>query len=199
MKYFFALTIAMWGGTLLCGTMLCGIMATPAYAASLDETVAAAILPLPEDLRAGATVVQYDSSTGERKVLREGTNQVECEPENPADGFTRCYSKLTVPRRQLEAKLHAQKRPDKEIQDAVAAAIKDGAIKAPQFGTMAYRLSKKDTVIKRLWVMSVPFATPATLGVSNVSQRDAAMKGHGLPWMMLEGTAGAHIMIPINE
>jgi hypothetical protein len=31
-----------------------------------------------------------------------------------------------------------------------------------------------------------------------VSQRDAALKGHGLPWMMLEGTSGAHIMIPIN-
>ena len=64
---------------------------------------------------------------------------------------------------------------------------------------MSYRLSKKDTVIKRLWVMSVPFATPESIGVSNKSQRDGALKGHGLPWLMLEGTAGAHVMIPINE
>ena len=50
-----------------------------------------------------------------------------------------------------------------------------------------------------LWVMSVPFATPESIGVSTVSQRDAALKGQGLPWLMLAGTAGAHIMIPITR
>jgi hypothetical protein len=44
----------------------------------------------------------------------------------------------------------------------------------------------------------VPYATHEQLGLSTVSQRDGALKGHGLPWMMLEGTAGAHIMVPIN-
>ena len=57
----------------------------------------------------------------------------------------------------------------------------------------------KDGVIKRLWVMSVPFATPESIGVSTVSQRDGALKGQGLPWLMLAGTAGAHVMIPINQ
>ena len=47
--------------------------------------------------------------------------------------------------------------------------------------------------------MSVPYAAPEQLSVSTTSQRDTALKGHGLPWMMLPGTAGAHIMIPINE
>ena len=47
--------------------------------------------------------------------------------------------------------------------------------------------------------MSVPFATPESIGVSTVSQRDAALKGQGLPWLMLAGTAGAHIMIPITR
>ena len=59
-------------------------------------------------------------------------------------------------------------------------------------------MSTKDGVIKRLWMVSVPYATPEMLGVSTVSQRDAALKGQGVPWMMLPGTAGAHIMIPIN-
>ena len=71
-------------------------------------------------------------------------------------------------------------------------------MKVPPAGTMSYRLSNKDGVIKKLWVVSVPYATPEMLGVSIVSQRDAALKGQGLPWMMLPGTAGAHIMIPIN-
>ena len=165
----------------------------------VDEQIAQAVQPLPADLQAGATVVSYDPATGERKVLRRGTNAIECEPANPADGFTRCYSNLAAPRREMEAKLRAEKKSDKEIQDAVSAAIKGGTLKTPPFGTMAYRLSSKDGVIKRLWIMSVPYATPESIGVSTVSQRDAALKGQGLPWLMLAGTAGAHVMIPINQ
>lgn len=174
------------------------LTAASAAAASVDEQVAQALLPLPEDLRAGATVVTYDSNTGARIVLRPGTNAIECEPMNPSDGFIRCYNKVTVPRHEFEAKLRAEKKSDKEIQEAVAAAIKDGTLKAPPYGTMAYRLAFKEGVIKKLWVMSVPFATPESIGVSTVSQRDAALKGQGLPWLMLAGTPGAHVMIPIN-
>ena len=47
-------------------------------------------------------------------------------------------------------------------------------------------------------MISVPNATPETVGVSTTSQRDAALKGNGKPWLMLPGTPGAHIMIPIN-
>ncbi len=182
------------------GALLIGAWSAtvPAVAASPDEQIAQALTPLPEDLRAGATVVIYDSATGARKVLRQGTNTLECEPENPKDGFTRCYSNVNRPRRELEEKLRAEGKTDKDIQAAVADSIKNGDLKVPPMGTMSYRLSKKDNVIKKLWIVSVPYATPEMLGVSTVSQRDAALKGQGLPWMMLPGTAGAHIMIPIN-
>jgi hypothetical protein len=179
--------------------LLASLFTTPAvFAASMDDQISQAVTPLPEDLRAGATVVTYDPSTGARKVLRQGTNTLECEPENPRDGFTRCYSNVSRPRRELEEKLRAEKKSDKEIEAATDAAIKSGALKVPPMGTMSYRLSNKDGVIKKLWIVSVPYATPEMLGVSTVSQRDAALKGQGLPWMMLPGTAGAHIMIPIN-
>lgn len=171
----------------------------PVAKAANQSQIAEAVLPLPEDLRAGATVVAYDPETGARKVLRQGSNSLECEPQNPADGFIRCYNNLTAPRRELEAKLRAQKKSDKEIQEAVAAGIKAGTLKVPAFGTMSYRLATKDGVIKCLWVMSVPYATPESIGVSTTSQRDAALKGHPLPWLMLAGTADAHVMIPINE
>jgi hypothetical protein len=169
-----------------------------ATAATVEDQIAQAVRPLPDDLRAGATVVEYDETTGARIVLREGTNGEECEPVNPRDGFIRCYNKVSVPRRQMEEKLRAEKKTDKEIQDAIGAAIKAGTLKAPPFGTMSYRLATKEGVIKKLWVMSVPFATPESIGVSTVSQRDAALKGQGLPWLMLAGTPGAHVMIPIN-
>ena len=85
------------------------------------DPIAQATLPLPEDLRAGATVYKYDKATGARKVLRQGTNFVECTPSGD-DGFTWCYNKVTAPRRDLQAKLHAEGKSDKEVQDAVAAA-----------------------------------------------------------------------------
>ena len=173
-------------------------VAKAATAQSADDQIAEAVLPLPEDLRAGATVVIYDAETGERHVLRQGANTIECEPRNPDDGFIRCYSNTRTPRREMEAKLKAQKKSNQEIHDAVYAAIKDGSLKVPPFGTMSYRLATKDGPIKRLWVMSVPYATPESVGVSTTSQRDAALQGHGLPWLMLAGTPDAHVMIPIN-
>jgi len=171
----------------------------PASAQSMqskDAQIAEALKPLPEDLKAGATVYMYDKN-GDRKILREGTNAVECSPKEE-DGFTRCTSIVTRERRDFQAKLKAQGKKPEEIQAAVAAATKEGKLKPVPFGTMSYRYSDDDKRIKVLWVMSVPGATTATLGVSTTSQRDAALKGHGLPWLMLPGTPGAHVMIPIN-
>ena len=164
---------------------------------TVDERVSQAVQVLPEDLRAGATVVTYDKATGARNVLRQGSNFIECQPRMD-DGFTRCYNKALGPRRDLEARLKADKKSDKEIQDAVAAAIKAGTIKAPAAGMMSYRAYDKRDRIQKLWVMSLPNATPESAGVSTASQRDDALEGKGLPWMMLPGTPGAHVMIPIN-
>ena len=177
--------------------LLSPLAATMARAQMPDPRIAQAVSPIPEDLRAAATVFTYDPATGERKTLRQGTNAIECQPEG-ADGFTWCYNKVGAPRRDLQAKLRAQKKSDKEIADAVAEATKAGTIKPTPFGTMSYRASKDAGRITLLWVMSVPMATPESIGVSTVSQRDAALKGAGLPWLMAPGTAGAHVMIPIN-
>jgi hypothetical protein len=178
--------------------VLVSSLAAPIARAQMpDPRIAQALSPLPTDLRADATVVTYDAATGDRKVLKQGTNAIECQPK-AEDGFTRCYNKIVAPRRDLEAKLRAQKKSDKEVTEGVQAALKAGTIKAAPYGTMSYRLSSDDGRIKLLWVMSVPMATPESIGVSSVSQRDAALKGAGLPWLMLPGTPGAHVMIPIN-
>lgn len=168
-------------------------------AQSADPRIAEAIRPLPDDLQAGATVVVYDQKTGARQVLRQGTNMMECQPKSPVDGFTRCYHKQLAPRRDLEAKLRAQGKKDEEVTAAVQDAIKAGTIKPPTFGTMSYRLSDDKGRIQKLWVMSVPGATPETIGVSTSSQREDALLGKGLPWLMLPGTPNAHVMIPINK
>lgn len=179
--------------------LACAFAAPAAAQTSGDAAlITEAVQILPNDLRDGATVVQYDAATGARKVLRQGTNFVECQPVDPADGFARCYHKLLGPRRDLEAKLKAQKKTEKEIGDAVAAATKDGTLAAMPPGLMSYRFYGKRDRIQHLWVMSLPNATPESVGVSTTSQRNEALEGRGLPWMMLPGTPGAHIMIPIN-
>ena len=113
-----------------CFAALGGLLsAVPSFAATADEEIAQAVLPLPEDLRADATVVHYDRTTGARVVLREGKSSIECEPVSPTDGFIRCYNKVSVPRREMEEKLRAEKKSDKEITDAIQAAVKSGALK----------------------------------------------------------------------
>ena len=164
---------------------------------SKEAQIAEAVQPLPEDLKAGATVVAYDAKTGARQVLRQGTNFIECQPKM-ADGFIRCYNKVMAPRRDMEAKLRAQGMKDEDVTKEIQKATADGRLKVTPFGTMSYRYSDDPGRIKLLWVISVPNATPETVGVSTESQRDAALKGNGKPWLMLPGTPGAHIMIPIN-
>src|SRR2546428_9137573 len=115
--------------------------------ASVDRQIAEAVQILPPDLRAGTTVVTYDASTGARKVLRQGTNFIECQPRM-ADGFARCYSKSLAPRRDLEAKLRAQKKTDEEIQQAIAAAVEAGTLLPPATGMMSYRgYNKRDRIL----------------------------------------------------
>jgi hypothetical protein len=163
------------------------------------DEISQAVLPLPDDLRAGATVYKYDPKTGDRITLRKGTNMLECTPRNPADGFTWCYHTVGAPRRDLSAKLRAQGKTDKEIQQAVADATKAGTLKPTPFGTMSYRLYGKRDRIQLLWVLSVPGATAESIGVSDADHREEAINGKGVPWLMQAGTPGAHIMIPINK
>ncbi len=164
-----------------------------------SDEIAQAVLPLPEDLRDGATVYTYDASTGERIVLRQGTNYVECQPRDPETLFTRCRHTVTGPRRDLQAKLAAEGKSAEEIQAAVAAALEAGTIQNAPFGTVSYRLYGNDDRIRYLWTMSVPGATAESIGVSTEGQRDSSLRGEGLPWLMRAGTPAAHIMIPINK
>ena len=177
--------------------LLLGPLPAAAQTPSTDAQIAEAVQILPDDLRAGATVVTYDAATGARKVLRQGTNFLECQPRM-ADGFTRCYHKMYGPRRDMEAKLRAEKKTPEQISAAIGAAVKAGQLPAPPAAMMAYRGYDKRDRIQNLWVISLPNRTPESVGVSTGSQRDQALEGHGLPWMMEPGNPGAHVMIPIN-
>jgi len=166
-------------------------------AQSDQALIAQAVLPLPEDLRADATVYRYDAETGERIVLRQGSNQVECRPKDE-EGFTRCSPTANASRSDLSAKLRAQDMLDDDIDATLVSAEARGLIKPRVFGALSYRLYDEPDRIQLLWIISVPNATPEQLGMPTGSQRDNSLAGRGTPWMMNPGTSGAHLMIPIN-
>jgi len=165
---------------------------------SVTDPVEQATLPLPEDLRAGATVSVLDAATGERRVLRPGTNSIECRPLNPETGYVRCYHEAVWVGRDLPARMRAVGRSEEDIAAAMVEARASGVVKPTTPASLAYRLYGEDDRVRLLWMVRVPGRTSMELGMPTGSQRDNALAGRGTPWMMNEGTSGAHLMIPIN-
>jgi hypothetical protein len=168
-----------------------------ASAQSQAQIIAKALSPLPEDLRADATVYTYNEATGERITLKEGTNHVECRPTD-AEGFTRCNPIYLRGRNDLSARLRAQGLEGDALNAALQKAEDEGRIAPRRFGSLSYRRFDTPDRIQYLFVVSLPNATPESLGMPTGPQRDNALAGRGTPWMMRPGTPGAHLMIPIN-
>jgi hypothetical protein len=175
-------------------------LTAPAGILLAQETSAAsqisdAVSPLPESLRADATVITRDA-TSASKVLRQGSNGVICETNRPtptAAFNVLCYAKALTAQQDFTAKLQAQGKSQQDVQAAVTAARQSGQLQPPPMGTMSYSKSGKTAADARiLWVMRVPNATAESLGLPTKA-------GRGSPWMMLSGTAGAHVMMPQTE
>jgi len=176
---------------------LVSIFASLAANAQSAGDLATAVMPLPAELRAGATVYTYDD-TGNRVVLKRGTNLFECQPLDEVTGFTRCSGTAGSSRRDLTAKLSAQGLEGEALQALIADAEHRGLIPPRIFGAVSYRTYNKPDRIQLLMVISLPNATAESLGMPTGRQRDNALAGKGRPWMMRPGTSGAHLMIPIN-
>ena len=58
---------------------------TQAEEKSVEQQIAEALMPLPDDLRPGATVIGYDAA-GKKVVLREGTSNIMCTADGPEEG-----------------------------------------------------------------------------------------------------------------
>ena len=123
-------------------------------ASAEEDRVAQALTPLPDDLKSGAGVYEYDDN-GNRVTLREGSNHVECQPKNE-QGFTMCWPTASAARRDYSAKLSAEGLQGGELQAALAKAEAEGKIEPYADGTMFYRHYDKDDRIQLLWVVLLP-------------------------------------------
>ena len=163
-----------------------------------ESQIAAATLPLPEAMRASATVLGYRSA-GKLERLRAGSNGMICLAHNPADQdrfHVACYHESLEPFMARGRALRAEGVSTAQIDTVRFAEVRAGTLPMPVAGTL-YSLTGPagdfDEVkiaapkSQLLFVVYVPGATAASTGLSTVPLV-------GQPWLMQPGTPKAHIM-----
>jgi hypothetical protein len=170
--------------------------AAPALTAEQQITVA--VLPLPADLRAGATVLGYGAD-GKLSSIRKGTGEMTClAPNRTISRFhVACYHNSLEPFMARGRALRASGVSGDGVDSARFREVKAGQLAVPKGPASLYSLTGDWTTLdastltangaRRLFVVYIPFATSQTTGLSDKPAR-------GTPWIMGAGTPKAHIM-----
>jgi hypothetical protein len=178
---------------------LVSLAAVPAAAQSKipprEEQIRAAVLPLPEEMRAKARVLGYDAS-GTFGLLREGSGMI-CLAQYPREPnfHVSCYHESLEPFMARGRELRATGTAANEVDSVRYREARSGKLKLPAGPAALYQIfgGTLDPVAgtvtggRRLYVVYVPYATGASTGLPE--------KPHGNdPWLMSAGTPKAHIM-----
>lgn len=161
--------------------------------------MAAAVLAAPEDQRAEAAVLGYDSS-GELVTLRAGGGGLVCLADDPSDDAfsVACYHESLEPYMARGRELTAQGTTDgterNEIRWREAEA---GTLAMPEAPATLYVLTgsgydPESGTVTDAYLRYVLYTPWATLEATGLPPRPM---GPGSPWLMYPGTPGAHIMI----
>ena len=192
------------GAFLLAFPLIATAQATTAPPEVLPANVqiAAAVLPLPEEFRASATVLGYQGDAKSLVTLRAGTGAYICLADDPkeADRFhVACYQKDLEPFMLRGRELRAQGVVD--VDSARFADMKAGKLSMPSHPSALYSLTGKRAQFdaatgvfsgaRPLYVVYIPNATPETVGLPSKPA------GTG-PWIMFPGTPKAHIMFTVS-
>ena len=172
---------------------------SPASLPPVAQQIAAAVTALPDELRAGAAVLGY-SAPGKLVSLREGKNDMICLAPDPAQKnfHSACYHKAMEPFMSRGRQLREQGVKGPQVDTVRFAEVKSGKLQMPSHPTMLYQIfggtfnpeTEKVAGGSWLYVTYIPFATPATTGLSSKPSE----KG---PWIMFPGTPKAHIMFSV--
>jgi len=160
-----------------------------------DEQIAAAVLPLPQDMRAGARVFGYDAA-GKFVVLREGKGMV-CLAQYPKEEqfHVSCYHESLEPFMARGRELRASGVKGEQVDTVRFAEAKSGKLKLPTGPAALYQLfggtfdPKTVTAdgARRLYVVYIPYLTGVAAGLPERPRGSD-------PWVMFPGTPKAHIM-----
>jgi hypothetical protein len=169
-------------------------------ATSKDTQIKFALLAVPADKRADATVYGYNEK-GELVVLRQGTNEMICVADDPNNkGFSvSSYHKELQPFMQRGRDLRKEGKGFEEIFKTREEEAKSGKLVLPKQPTTLYVYSAKDEDVDKStgevkngylrYVIYIPYATAQSTGLAEKPDYP------GAPWIMHPGTHGAHIMI----
>lgn len=167
-----------------------------AQVADPEEQMAQALLAAPADKADGARLLGWTYG-GELVELRPGTTDITCQASNPANErfSTSCYHSSLEPyfARGRELDREGAARADRyriRFEEMESGQLAMPAPFATQYvfdGTWNADTRTGDGQVR--WVIYVPGATAESTGLSSEPQEDA-------PWIMMEGTPGAHVMPP---
>ena len=163
------------------------------------QQVAAAVIPLPEGMRAGATVMGFREA-GKLVTLREGTNGMHCLAlyVMRPDFHVACYHKSLEPFMARGRELRASGVTGSQVDSVRFREVREKKLAMPTMGALYSVTTEKanyDPATNKLKgapnllaVVYVPNATPESTGIPAQPRPDG-------PWMMFPGTLKAHIMM----
>jgi hypothetical protein len=179
-----------------------GLVALPAAAQNRtpEWQISAAVLPLPDSMRAGAAVLGYRD--GSLVELRAGRNGMICLTDDPAGkGYhASCYHHSLEPFMARGRALRAAGITGRNAVDSARLAdIERGALAMPRSPALLVSLfsdeEPTDSIMaappasRALHVIYMPYATDTATGIS-------AMPSNERPWLMYSGKPWAHVMLP---
>ena len=183
-----------------CAAALASNGAARAQAPTRAQQIAAAVLPLPAPLRAGAGVVRLDRR-GNPQEWRPSRNGMVCLADEPGDSLfdVRCYHRSFIPLLYRARQLGAAGTPDSVFDATMDREIHDGKLHLPAGPTAGYRMlgpvsgfdwataTASDTI--DAWQsIHFPYRAAEDLGLPTAED--------GIhPYVMSSGTWWSHVMI----
>ena len=187
---------------LIMGCLSCLLGPAGATAQRPDQArqIAAAVLPLPAELRGAAGVVALDGH-GRPQVWRASANGMVCLADPPGDSTfdVRCYQAEFVPVIYRTRQLIVQGVADSALDGTIDAEIRNGKLPITKEPTAGYRMYGPVTgydparnavsdLIDAWQSIHLPYRTAASIGLSTTED--------GIhPYVMASGTYWAHVMI----
>lgn len=161
-----------------------------------ERQIAAAVLPLPEEFRADATVMGYRGRNLE--VIRAGSGAMICLADDPwqSNFHVACYHKDLEPFMARGRALRAGGMGREESDSVRNAEVESGALPMPRAAALWSITAAADSMdwlantprsARHLYVIYLPGATAESTGITTTPAQ-------GTPWLMFPGTPRAHVM-----
>lgn len=164
---------------------------------SVEEQIAAAVLPLGREHRDEATVFGYRDGS-HLEVLRWGSNGFVCESDRPGDARyqVRCFDAALTRFIRRRDELNAAGIQGEARWELMDAEVKTGILELPSGSievSLKGRINASTGVADSLTIthyIYLPFATPESTGLSTTDG------GDGKPYLMDPGHLDAHMHVP---